>query len=248
MRTLMITFVFNEINYLPHTINYYKKNGCEIYIIDNNSTDGTYEWLIENNISCHRVDTKEAFHVRILEDNLLATVHKLKPDWVIFGSADLYHITKIPLSQYIQWVDSMGFNQLSLPCISAVPVTIDELDFSIPISKNHHNAIYYQPLRMITKYSPKLYLDGDTWLIDNLNSYITYDDGITINYGACKPIEILNCKLERTRKAYKDGMSAGYSVHYEKSKKMNWLFSKEVFNIFDLRTSKYAEFITKINE
>ena len=44
----MITFVYNELKYLPHVVDYYKKNGCGVYIIDNYSNDGTYEWLIEN--------------------------------------------------------------------------------------------------------------------------------------------------------------------------------------------------------
>lgn len=56
MKVLMICFVYNEIKYLPHSIDYYKKNNCDIYVIDNNSTDGTYEWLIENNIPCNRYE------------------------------------------------------------------------------------------------------------------------------------------------------------------------------------------------
>lgn len=241
----MITFVYNELKYLPHVVDYYKKNGCGVYIIDNYSNDGTYEWLIENKIPCHRVDTQEAFHVRILEDDLVATVHKLKPDWVIFGSADLYHITDGLLFQYIERIDSLGFNQLILPCISAIPITADELIFDVPLPRNHNNALYYRPLIMISKYGPGFFLDGDTLLINNPNPYNS-NNGVTINYGPCKPVEEQEVKRLRTQKAWKNGMSAGYSVHYEKAKKINWIYPKSMS--FDLTTSPYYKYILKIKE
>jgi hypothetical protein len=245
MKILMITFVYNELKYLPHVINYYKKNGCDVYIIDNYSNDGTYEWLIENNIPCHRIDTQEAFHVRVLEDNLVMTVHKLKPDWVIFGSADLYHITKISLSEYIKEIDSRGYNQLSLPCISAIPITEEELTSKTPLCNHFFNALYYQPLTMISKYDNSFYLDGDTLLINNIVKYNS-NEGVSINYGPCKPPEEQEVKLIRTRKAWEQGMARGYSVHYEKAKKINWLYPKSMGYV--LSESQYYKYILKIKE
>lgn len=243
MRTLMITFVYNELKYLPHTINYYRKNGCEVYIIDNYSNDGTYEWLIENNISCHRVNTNEAFHVRILEDDLVATVHRLKPDWVIFGSADLYHVTKIPIAEYVKGVDALGYNQITLPCIDAIPVSVNELTPKTPLPEHFLNAQYYRPLTMISKYDEGFYLEGDTLLINNKRRY--NGEGVSINYGPCKPPEEQETKLLRTRKAWEQGMSRGYSHHFEKNKKNNWLYSPD--RSFNLKTSPYYEYVLKIN-
>lgn len=244
MRTLMITFVYNELKYLPHVINYYKKNGCEIYIIDNMSNDGTYEWLVENNIPCHRIDTQEAFHVRVLEDDLIATVNRLKPDWVIFGSADLYHVTKLPISEYIEVIDARGYNQLTLPCISAIPISADELTSKTPLSENFFNALYYQPLTMISKYGKDFYLDGDTLRVENPRPYIS-GEGVSINYGPCKPVEEQEVKRLRTQKAWEQGMNRGYSVHYEKAKKINWVYPAD--RSFDLKTSPYYEYIRSIN-
>jgi len=241
----MITFVYNEIKYLPHVIDFYKKNGCEVYIIDNYSNDGTYEWLVENNIPCHRIDTDEAFHVRILEDDLVATVHKLKPDWVIFGSADLYHITDIPISEYIEKIDSMGYNQLSLQCISGIPITQEEFELGLPLPKHHFYVLSYRPLTMISKYLPGFYLDGDTLLVNDARPYFSAE-GVSINYGPCKPPEEQEVKRLRTQKAWKNGMNPGYSVHYEKAKKINWIYPATMG--FDVRTSQYYRFISKIIE
>jgi len=245
MKILMITFVYNEIKYLPHVIDYYKKNGCEIYIIDNYSDDGTYEWLVENQIPCHRIDTNEAFHVRVLEDDLIATVHKLKPDWVIFGSADLYHITNISLSEYIEWLDSRGFNQLSLTCISAIPITAEEMNLEPPLPQHHDYALTYRPLTMISKYNEGFYLDGDTLRINGANPYFS-NDGVSINYGPCKPVEEQEVKRLRTQKAWEQGMNPGYSVHYEKAKKINWVYPKTMGYV--LSESPYYKYILKIKE
>ena len=245
MRTLMITFVYNEIKYLPHVIDYYKKNGCEIYIIDNYSNDGTYEWLVENQIPCHRIDTKEAFHVRVLEDDLIATVHRLKPDWVIFGSADLYHITELPLAEYIEWLDSRGYNQLTLQCISAIPTTAEEMTLPPPLPQHHDYALTYRPLTMISKYGEGFYLDGDTLRIKNANPYYC-QEGVSINYGPCKPVEEQEVKRLRTRKAWEQGMNAGYSVHYEKAKKIDWIYPKSMGYV--LSESPYYKYILKIKD
>jgi len=246
MKTLMITFVYNELKYLPHTIEYYKKNGCDVYIIDNYSKDGTYEWLVENNIPCHRLDTNESFHVQLLEADLMRTVHRIKPDWVIFGSADLYHVTEIPISEYIEKVDSLGFNQLRLPCISAI--NVDEI-YNLPMPKHQNYGLYYKPLTMISKYNENLYLGGDDFFVNNAKPF-TSDEGVSINYGPCKPNKDQDVKLERTRKAHANGMHPLLSVHYEKGKKLDWKFPKNIFGdkIFELKDSKYWNYILKIRE
>lgn len=242
---LMITFVFNELKYLPHIIEYYKKNDCSIYIIDNYSTDGTYEWLINNKIKCHQVNTNNTFHVRILEDALMKVVKKLKPNWFIFASADLYHITNLKLKHFIKEIDNAGFNQLMLPCISAVPTDLSFMN-KLPLPLHNNYALYYKKLTMISKYSDNFYLNGDDIQIPNSNPFIS-NDGVSINYGPCKPKKEQEVKLLRTRKAWENGMNKNFSVHYEKAKKNNWIYTKKNYpSIFNLKTSKYYKFIKKI--
>lgn len=242
MKVLMIAFVYNEIRYLPHTIDYYKKNGCDIYIIDNYSTDGTYEWLIENKIQCHRVDTKESFDLRILSEEVISTINKIKPDWVLLGAADLYHIADIPLYDYIIKYDLLGFTQISMECLCAL--NTGEL-FNMPLSEHYYYALNNHYLTMITKYDETISLRGDTFYIKTPNIYIS-TDGVSINYGACKPPEEQEVKLIRTKKAHENGMSKWWNTHYEKWKLVNWLYPKE--KAFDLRKSIYYKYILKIND
>lgn len=243
MNVLMITFVYNEKKYLPHTLDYYKRNGCNVYILDNYSKDGTYEWLLENDIPCHRVNTNEEFSVNVLQKELMNTVHRLKPDWVIFGGADLYHVTKIPIAQYIEKIDSMGYNILHLPIIS--PLNTGE-EYGLPLCDYYFNVIKDRTMPMIAKYEAGFNLFGDTMSLSNPRHYIS-NEGMSINYGACKTAEEQDAKLERTLKSWKSGgTNKGHSVHYPKGKQLNWIYPKSM--TFDIRNSPYNEYLLKIKE
>ena len=55
MRVMCILTVWNEREYLPLKLEYCKQNKLEPYIIDNMSTDGSWEYLQENKIPSHRL-------------------------------------------------------------------------------------------------------------------------------------------------------------------------------------------------
>lgn len=111
MRILNVITCYNEIDYLPYVVEYYQDQGIDLYIIDNYSTDGTYEWALEHNIPCHRVDTKGIDYQNILQLVQLAVIHFLKPDWVIFGGGDRYIVTpSMPLKALVKSCDDQGFN------------------------------------------------------------------------------------------------------------------------------------------
>lgn len=241
MKILMICFVYNEIKYLPHLINYYQDNGCDIYVIDNYSDDGTYEWLVENKIPCHRVDTQESFNLNILSEELVSTVNKIKPDWVILAAADLYHIVPSTLSDYIQKVDSEGYNQIALATISAVNI---ERTNETPLPEHHNYAIELYYLTMICKYGNNFMLCGDSLSIDNPRPY-DKSEGVSINYGLCKPPNERERSRLRTQKAWDLGMDSKFSIHYEEDKKHNWEPYHE--GAFDLRNTWYYPYILKIN-
>lgn len=236
----MITFVYNEIKYLPHVIDYYRSQGCEIYIIDNYSNDGTWEWLLENNIPCHRCDTNEEFAVETLQRDMEKKIHELKPDWVMFGGGDLYFIVEGQIKDYIAQIESKGYNQLALMCIT--PMNTGE-PYGLPLCKYYFNATQYKPVRMISKYDVSLNIIGDTFML--INQKIFVGEGVAINYGACKTIEEQEIKLQRTRKAWESGTTRpNHSTHYPKWKARNWITKKE--NTFDLRESEYFKYIKKI--
>lgn len=240
MKILMIMFVYNEVKYLPHTIDYYRKNSCDVYVIDNMSTDGTWEWMQKNNIPGHRLDTDESFDLRILQREVENTLPLLNPDWVIYTSADLYFIAWEPLKDYIEKVDAMGYNQLSIICWSAFNTGEK---FGLPLPAHYYYAAPWTNVVMISKYCKGFSMNGDSITIDNAKCY-TAKHAMAINYGACKPREEQEIKLARRKKAWANGMRARQGRHFLDGQKTNWI--KDRKKLKDLRTEPEFKYIKKL--
>ncbi len=238
----MICFVYNEIKYLPHTIDYYKKNGCEIYVIDNMSNDGTWEWLQENRIQSHRVDTGESFDLRILQKEIMKTLPRLNPDWVVYAGADLYFIAGIALKDYILKVENMGYNQLSMMCWSAFNTGEKP---GTPLPSHYFHALPWKHVVMISKYDSSYSMNGDFVSIDNAKCY-EGKHSMAINYGACKPTEEQIVKLKRRKKAWAEGMRAQQGRHFLAGEKIGWLRNKKDLN--DLRKVAEYRYILRVTE
>jgi len=239
MKLLTICFVFNELKYLPHTIDYYRKNGSDIYVIDNFSTDGTYEWLVENNIPCHRIDTGESFDLRILQKAIINILPELKPDWVIYSSADLYFIANMRLKDYIEKVESMGYNQLSMMCWSAF--NTGEVP-GLPLPAHYFHALPWRHVTMISKYDSSYDMNGDNVTINDARCY----EGkhcMAINYGACKPRKEQEEKLKRRRKAWENGMRPQQGRHFLKGEKAGWIRDRKTLT--DLRKAPEYKYILR---
>ena len=222
MRILYTTFVYNELPYLPDVIKYYKSQGCDIYIIDNYSNDGTYEWLISNGIKCNRFDTNESFDLTLLQKELERVLHIEQPDWVVYGGADLYYVFDSPISETIQEVDKKGFNQIGVRCYGALNTGEQ---FDTPLYKTYLYGRFYRNLIMISKYDKSLMMNGDGILLSE--SKILNIDGILVNYGACKPIKEQKIKLARRQKAWDNGLSTNTGKHFKKGEAINWTWNKE---------------------
>jgi len=236
----MICFVYNEVKYLSHTIKYYQDNGCEIYVIDNFSTDGTWEWLQENRIPSHRVNTNESFDLRILQREIIKTLPRLKPDWVIYAGADLYYIAWTQLKDYIEKVESMGYNQLSMTCWSAFNTGEKH---GTPLPSRYFYAAPWKPIVMISKYNETYDMNGDNVMIAGSRIYEARH-AMAINYGACKPANEQEIKLQRRKKAWAEGMRPQQGVHFLKGKKRGWIRSK--MELKDLRKVPEYKYIQKI--
>jgi glycosyltransferase involved in cell wall biosynthesis len=222
MKILFITFVYNEKAYLPDIISYYQKQGIDIYIIDNMSVDGTFEWLLENNIPCSRLDTNESFDLRLLQAEADRIIEIKKPEWVVYGGADLYYIFNKTIREVIEDVDKSGFNQVSCNCYGALntgePLTL-------PLYKCYQYGVVYRPLIMISKYVKGFKLEGDSIKVDEPNVFIS--DGIMVNYGACKPLNEQKIKLQRRQKAWVNGLDPRTGKHFLKYKEINWLWKRK---------------------
>lgn len=239
MRILYITFVYNELAYLPDAIKYYNNQGCDIYIIDNYSNDGTYEWLIENNIKCNRFDTNESFDLTLLQKELTRVLRVEKPDWVVYGSADLYYVFNKTIKNTIMYAEKLGCNQISVPCYGALNTGEK---FNTPLYKNYFYGKYYKDLEMISKYDKDIQMNGDNIIIPSIKTYNA--PGIMVNYGACKPIAEQKIKLKRRQKAWDNGLSVRTGKHFKWGEAHNWAWNKEEY--LNFHRCEHKEYFKKL--
>jgi len=239
-RVLAIATVFNEIKYLPDMVSYWKQQGVDVYYIDNMSNDGTWEWLQENNIASHRVDTGGAFDLRLLQAEIIKTLRKEKPDWFIYSSADLYYVFPIGLLRTISEAQFTGHNQIALKCFSAKN-TGEVPGLPLPLHY-HHGVIGKTPFIMISKYHPELSMQGD--FIKIPEPVVLQGAGVMVNYGDCKPkVERLET-FNRRKKAWQKGEPKSHGSHYREGDKVGWLFEQD--GLLDLRESPYKPLVAKI--
>lgn len=239
MKLLYIAFVYNELPYIEDIISYYNKQGLDIYIIDNYSNDGTYEWLINNDINCNRFNTNDSFDLTLLQKEVTRVLSIEKPDWVIYGAADLYYVFDKTISQTIKDADKLGYNQISVPCYGARNTGEK---FKTPLYKNYFYGLYYKELEMICKYSETIQMNGDNIIVSDPKIY--NPNGIMVNYGACKPIDEQKEKLTRRQKAWNNGLSTRTGKHFRKGESVNWTWNKE--DHINLHRCEHAVYFKKL--
>jgi len=222
MKILVSLFVYNERKYIPAFIEYYKRQGCKILVIDNYSTDGTFEYLVKNKISVFRCDTNGAFHLRKLQDALTAQIARQRPHWVIYAGADLYYSFNKSIAETIKEIDAQGYNQITVQHLEAMNTgeqgnksLQEKFFYGIPLKK----------LTMISKFQSGFFIIADELRIKDPKPITV--PGIVINYGACKPKAEQEQKLQRRQKAWNEGLHKGWGTHYIAHKKREWLWKKE---------------------
>jgi hypothetical protein len=239
MRILACCFVYNEIKYIDQWVNWYRSQGCELFVLDNISNDGTYEWLQGNGVECERFNTNGAFHLHILQQELNKHIARIKPDWVCYTGADLFIITDKTLRETIEHYDAIGVTQIKLPCYNAVNTGET---FALPLQKYFIRGGLYRDLSLICKFS-----DGFTVVNDNAgsaNNITEKANGIIINYGGCKPAREQEEKLRRRKKAWDEGLPSNLGKHFRKGSKRNWTYS--VDTTINLMESEAGQYIKKI--
>ncbi len=217
----MICFVYNEMLYLPHVVTFWKNQGINIYVIDNMSTDGTWEWLQEQKIPSHRFDTKEMFHLTWLQEEVVKTLHKIKPDWVIYGAADLYYGFGEPVKNVIVKAERSGYNQIQTSCWFAVNTGEKR---NLPLMDNYFWCKPFVNVTMISKYHPEIKFVGDH--INIPGKRVLRESGLVLNYGSCKTKEEQEMKLARRQKAWDAGMNRVWGSHYRSGKEIGWMYDK----------------------
>lgn len=243
MRVLCILTVWNEMEYLPLKIKYCEENKLEPYFIDNMSDDGTWEWLQKNNVASHRVDTNGSFNLRRLQDEIVKTIHKLKPDWVVYNGCDLFPVTLKPLADELEILDRNGYNLAWVDCVNFYNTGEERNVFDPFNTYFYYGAI--KRYKMIHKYNPILKYEADDvsfpgQKVGNLN-------GVMINYGNTKTVEEREKTLARRQKAWNSGsVPKGHGIHYVIGHNKNWIWDRK--ELTDVRLTKYNPYVEKLQK
>jgi len=244
MKVICIMTIYNEIDFLPYKLEWCHRNGLDLYVIDNYSTDGSYEWLKDHNIDCHQIDTKGTFDLPTLQAGIIRTVDHIKPDWVVYNGADLFIFAERPIATLCMEAERMGKNTIGFPIVG-MHDTGEE-----PTGGILNTYFWYMgrmartgSLKMIEfvyKWKPGIKYSGDTVKMPNKKTY--NPSGIMINYGRIKSPERRKELLERRKLAWQRGMDRGHGIHYlteEKRGFKRWDKSE----LKDIRESEYWQYL-----
>ena len=116
MRIVGMIPVYNESDIVGHVIEHLISQGLELIILDNGSTDRSYEivskYLEKGVLSIERRVT-ERFEWGLILENLYEMALKHRPDWTLISSADEFHESPYPnlnLKEAIELEEERGYN------------------------------------------------------------------------------------------------------------------------------------------
>jgi hypothetical protein len=233
---LATTFVYNERPYIEDWANYYRSQGCELFVLDNMSNDGTWEWLCENDIQRARIDTDESFHLEVLQKELNNHIHRIKPFWVIYAGADLFFWLPNRIDETVKKLADEGYNQFGVLCYSALNTGEK---FGTPLYYHYYKAAPYRNLYMNAKYDEGFKIERDH--IHLKERRIKDIEGVMVNYGGCKPAAEQEEKLARREKAWAQGLDKVVGKHIRAGKGVNWTYKCDN----DLMDTEHWKYISK---
>ena len=239
MRILATCFVYNEKKYIDQWVKWYRSQGCQLFVLDNMSDDGTYEWLVANGVECARFDTGGAFHLHVLQRELNKHIVRIKPDWICYTGADLFIITNKTIKETIEYYHAKKVTQIKLPCYNVVNTGEK---FSTPLQENYFRGGLYKDLSLLSKYEEGFTLcNDDIGLKNNITEKVK---GIIINYGGCKPAKEQEEKFRRRNKAWNEGLPSNIGRHFKTGKSKDWVY--DINSTIDLMDSEAGQYIKKI--
>lgn len=231
---LVAATAYNEIKYIKHFVDFYHNQGCEILVLDNYSTDGTYEWLVENNIKTGRVNTGGTFHLGMLQAALVNRINQIRPNWLIYCGVDLYYYFENPIKDEIKKAKAKNCQVIEVAHLDGYNTGET---FQMPFQNNYfYIKICKKPLQMIASWHPRFVFAGDG--IKLPRSPLVYrSNGFLINYGMCKSREEREETYNRRIKAWRIGELKGHGTHYKPASERKWIWDKE--ELIDIRKTKY---------
>lgn len=236
MNVLCILAIYNEIDFLPYKVQWAEDNEFDIYVIDNYSTDFSYEWLKDHNIPCHRIDSNNSFDLRILHPDIVKTIDRIKPDWVVRNDADMFVFADGRLKNIIKKADQSNYNVIGFPMI-------DICNTGEKWANPFRTFFWYRhainSIGWIYKWSPNIKYTADIIQIPGRREM--FPPGVIMNYGRTKTKQERQELLRRRQRAWKNGLNPTSGRHYLREKKKNWKWHRS--ELKDIRKSEYWKYL-----
>lgn len=241
MKILNILCCYNSLDIMPYVLEYYRKEGIESFVLDNYSTDGSWEYLQDNKIPSMRFDTGETFSTNKNIAAKLAVIRELKPDWVIRNSSDYFILTPLPLRATIERIHKEEkYSAISMPFCR-----IWNIGEQRTVGDDPRNiCFYYSTLidNYVSIHKSKGFESYQADATTMLNGKpIVLGGAVVLDYGNTRSKEKRDEEYHRRQLAWERGEPRGHGVHYAPASKRGWLWEKEEFK--DIRKSKYWEMV-----
>lgn len=228
LKIVAIAFVYNEINFIDYKRQWAEEQDIELYIIDNMSNDGTWEYLQEKGIPSHRFNTNSGFHLVSLQQELIKTLHQIQPDWFVYHGCDTFYYTKNGLRNDIELANQQGHDALGLMGIS-IKNTGEVVPKNMSIFHVYQHGEITKNFFQVGKYTPTVKIHGDNIKCQNGK---TIPSGVIINYGMTKSAKDREETLRRRKIAWRDGLRKDFGGHYRQASIKKWIWKKtELKNI-----------------
>lgn len=227
---LCIGFFYNEYEWLPKKLDWCNENGLDMYVIDNYSNDCSWEWLVANRVDCHRFDTNGEFHLARLQHEMMKTIERLQPEWVVYLDADLFIYGEKPLCDVLDEADAMKVENPNV-------LEYGRINF---FQTKEERYRYYKYINQVqTVFKPKGVIGYNADELVHKNKVIMRPEGVMVNYGGTKEHRLE--ELERRQKAWDNGVHPQIGWHLKEYAKNDWVFDKS--ELEDIKESEYYKYV-----
>ena len=255
---------YNELRYLPKVVRYYQNQGVEVYVADNFSSDGTWEWLNDNKIPCEQFDTDGRFDLVAQQNLELRLAKKFKnADWIIYGDADEFIVARKKITDIVNFssIKRSSANLLRMPSLNL---------------KNTGETIKNDPTKNYFYYAEREYSNEIIRIHKNLpnvrygaemgsiaGDIITFSDGNIKHDSVWSTADVIydlvgnnfelrsnkKCKTSyqftktKTKSMGQKTIPENFGSHLIRGKKANWKWDKS--ELTDIRTHELYALIEK---
>ncbi len=227
MNILGIMPVYNERNLLPLKAQWLVEQGINTYVLDNMSTDGSYEMLddLPGIAGKSRINTQGSFYLSKIQREIDRILAFLKPSWVYYHGCDLYTCIKgSTIRQAVeQAVKDKNFsNVIQVTGVCNIYRMADDPDYKgLNPARTFYRSVYSPtPLSLIFAYHPDIIVYGDKVVRKNLR--VLSMDGVTINLGNIKGIDEREETYQRRKLAWKMGERKNFGKHFQRAHDAGW--------------------------